>query len=301
MLNIFSKQKQGDERAEVYRYEELPQPLKLQIVYVWQDLARYYGVISSRHADGFYRAIRQATCEKYGLLALIDSSIIAKEDVCNFFLREPDTKKCLGMIEVVFSCFGRLARNDTHVYFDWMDHHNRAVQKLNSSFQEHTVGLEFRDGKIIRIDSEFMHAEAVTPALALLRDSHLSGANQEFLKAHEHFRHQRFGECINECLKAFESTMKAICHKRSWAYNQNDTAKTLLATCEKNGLFPTFMQSSLSGLRSVLESVPTVRNKLSGHGQGAQPVQITEEVAAFILHSTGANILFLASLEKKLK
>jgi hypothetical protein len=57
----------------------------------------------------------------------------------------------------------------------------------------------------------------------------------------------------------------------------------------------------LSGLRSVLENVATVRNKLSGHGQGTQQVQISEEVAAFVIHSTGANILFLASLERKLK
>lgn len=301
MLNLFSKQKHEDERADVYRYEELPEPLKLQILYVWRDLARYFGIISASHANSFYSAIRQATCEKYGLFFLIDNSTVAEQDVCNFFLREQDTGKGLGMIEIAFDCFARFAKTDTHVYFDWWDQFRNSAQKLNAYFQEHAVGYEYRDGKIIRIDSEFMHSEAVTPALALLRETHLAGANQEFLKAHEHFRHQRLGECINECLKAFESTMKAICHKRKWTYNQNDTAKTLLATCEKNGLFPAFMQSSLSGLRSVLESVPTVRNKLSGHGQGAQPVQITPEVAAFVLHSTGANILLLASLEKKLK
>jgi hypothetical protein len=84
-------------------------------------------------------------------------------------------------------------------------------------------------------------------------------------------------------------------------YNQSDTAKQLLATCEKNGLFPAFMQSSLSGLRSVLETVSTMRNRLGAHGQGAQPIQIPAEVAAFVLHSTGANILFLAQLEKGLR
>jgi hypothetical protein len=136
--------------------------------------------------------------------------------------------------------------------------------------------------------------------MVLLREPHLAGANEEFLNAHQHFRHGRYPECINDCLKAFESTMKAICQKRGWSYDQNDTAKILMTICERNGLFPAFMQSSLSGLRSVLESVPTVRNKLSGHGRGVQPPQVTPEVAAFVLHSTGANILFLASLETRL-
>lgn len=137
-------------------------------------------------------------------------------------------------------------------------------------------------------------------ACAKLREPYLAGANEEFAKAQDHFRHGRFCESINECLKAFESTMKGICHKRDWAYNQTDSAKKLLATCEQNGLFPDFMRSSLDGLRSVLESVPTLRNKLSGHGQGAQQIQITKETAAFVMHCTAANIRFFAEREKLL-
>jgi len=173
-----------------------------------------------------------------------------------------------------------------------------AAKEISNRFKEHSIGFEFRDGKMIRIDSGFLHSEAVTPAISLLQEPHMAGPNQEFMKAHEHFRHGRYGESINECLKSFESTMKAICHKKRWAYNQNDTAKKLLNVCEQKGLFPTYMQSSLSGLRAVLETVPTFRNKLSGHGQGVQQVQISEPVAAFVLHSTAANIVFLTSLAK---
>jgi hypothetical protein len=108
------------------------------------------------------------------------------------------------------------------------------------------------------------------------------------------------GECINEYLKAFESTMKAICDKRGWSYNPNATASPLLDTCKQNGLFPSYMETCLAGLRSVLQNVATMRNKLSGHGQDSQPIQITEETAAFVLQSTAANILFLAARERQL-
>ena len=47
-----------------------------------------------------------------------------------------------------------------------------------------------------------------------------AGANDEFLRAHEHYRHKRHKECLNECLKAFESMMKAICKKRRWPYSE---------------------------------------------------------------------------------
>jgi hypothetical protein len=49
----------------------------------------------------------------------------------------------------------------------------------------------------------------------VLWSAKFDGANEEYLKAHEHYRHRRnkecLTECLTECLKAFESTMKIIC------------------------------------------------------------------------------------------
>jgi hypothetical protein len=137
--------------------------------------------------------------------------------------------------------------------------------------------------------------------LTLLEAKHFQGANQEFRTAHEHYRHARYKECLNDCLKSFESTMKAICDKRKWPYQPADTAKKLISICKDNGLFPIFMDNHLNGLAICLESgVPTARNKTSGHGQGTTPTQVEPEFAAYVLHLTAANILFLASAEKRL-
>ncbi len=300
MLNPFSKREKTGP-SQPYNYDELPEQLKIQVIYAWRDVVLYFPAVSFNGAEVFYRGVRPLICEELGIVRLTDRPQNAEEDVCNYFLHQEDVAVCLDVIEVVFAYCMRIVQADTHVHFDGMRQIHEAAAKVNSRFQEHGIGYEFRDLQFIRIDSQFMHQQAVSPALTLLHEAYLSGANQEFVKAHEHFRHGRFGESINECLKAFESTMKAICHKRRWAYNQTDTAKTLLATCEKNGLFPAYMQSSLSGLRSVLETVATIRNKLSAHGQGAQRIQISKEIAAFMIHSAGANILLLASLEKELK
>jgi hypothetical protein len=302
MFKPFSKRQSeaSGSSSQPYKYDELPEALKIQAIYAWREVVHYFPAVSFKGAEGFYRGVRALLCEELGVTCLTDYPQNAEEDVCNYFVQERDVARCLNIIEIVFDYCVQIVRSDTHVHFDGMNQIRAAAEKLNARFQEHAVGYEFRDLQFIRIDSQFMHKEAVSPAMALLHEKYLAGANQEFVKAHEHFRHGRFGESINECLKAFESTMKAICHKRNWQYNQTDTAKTLLATCEKNGLFPSYMQSSLGGLRSVLENVATTRNKLSGHGQGAQQIQIAQEVAAFVIHSTGANILLLASLEKQL-
>ena len=51
-------------------------------------------------------------------------------------------------------------------------------------------------------------------ALALLGTEEYAEANAEFLKALEHYRKGETKECLTECLKAFETTMKAICNSR---------------------------------------------------------------------------------------
>jgi hypothetical protein len=121
------------------------------------------------------------------------------------------------------------------------------------------------------------------------------------LSAHEHYRHGNTKECLTDCLKAFESTMKAICAKRNWAHAPNATAKALLDTIFANNLIPSFMQSHFTGVRATLEAgVPTVRNKLGGHGQGVTPVNVPDSLAAYALHLTATNILLLVQAENEL-
>ena len=137
--------------------------------------------------------------------------------------------------------------------------------------------------------------------MSFLQGKIYAGANDEFLRAHEHYRHQRYKECLNECLKAFESTMKAICKKRRWTYSETDTAKTFLDICLKNGLIEPFWQSHFTGLRATLESgIPTVRNKTSGHGQGTDLTTVPPSVASYVLHLTTTILLFLTNAEKDL-
>lgn len=51
----------------------------------------------------------------------------------------------------------------------------------------------------------------------------------------------------------------------------------------------------------MLESgVPTARNRLGGHGQGAEIVQVPMHYVSFALHQTAAAIVFLATAERLL-
>jgi hypothetical protein len=52
----------------------------------------------------------------------------------------------------------------------------------------------------------------------------------------------------------------------------------------------------------MLESaVPTVRNRLGGHGQGREVVDVPAYLVAYVLHMTAATIVFLAEAETTIK
>ena len=179
---------------------------------------------------------------------------------------------------------------------------DEAIKELNVRFLEHGIGYQYESGKIIRIDSKYTYEKMVGPALGLLRRKGYEGAEAEFLKAHEYFRRNDNTGVLNECLKAFESTLKTICDKRSWEYDKS-TSKNLIEICFKNNLIHNFLQDEYNSLINLLKSgVPMLRNKLSAHGQGSEELPpIPDYYAAYMIHMTASNIIFLIEAENKLE
>jgi len=242
-------------------------------------------------------------CREYGVFQLSRNIMDTPDNkVVDFVMNHAGHEQVLDAIEVSF----RLAtRRITSNYYGSQlrrEAIDNAVAELNARFRALGIGYQYESGEMIRVDSQLIHGEVVKPALVLLSAKEYAGANAEFLKAFEHYRKGDTKECLNECLKAFESTMKAICTKRNWAFKATDAAKELIDVCLKNNLIPSLIQSHIGGVRAALESgIPTVRNRLSGHGQGATVVDVPLHYAGYMLHLTATTIQFLVESEKALK
>jgi AbiJ N-terminal domain 4 len=310
IFDLFSKRQKrlrGD-MPDVYSYDTIPQPLRVQVVHIWQDTIGN----GSEYHDSYLRAYRaykfivETLCREYGVFKLTgpkeygDRNYLS--ELANFVLHEQETEKVLDAIEISFRVINRMTRVYDYLHRERASElADEALAELNGRFQEHAVGFQFVDGEIIRIDSELIHAEVVKPALALLHQKEYAGAQAEFLKAHEHYRHGNTKEALTECLKALESVMKAICAKRKWQHPPNATSSALIQCCFDNGLVPTFWTQQFSALRSTLESgVPTARNRLGGHGQGSSIVSVPPHLVAYVLHMTASAIVFLAESERSL-
>lgn len=297
VFDLFSKRQKrarGDV-PDVYTYDDLPSQLRVQIVHILTDVIGVdnYG---SDETGQIYEFMNNALCRERGVFELKKYTRNSQDAVLNYFLEEKSVELALDVVELGFRVVSNfIADNHNYRYQTQRKiEPEDAVRELNERFREHGVGYQFESNELIRVDSEFLHAEAVKPALFALRGAGFQGANEEFLLAHEHYRHGRFKESLVDSLKAFESTMKAICKIRGWSTNSGDTAKALITTCFSNGLIPSYLESQFSSLRSLLESgVPTVRNRNGGHGQGAIPVAVPEYLARYALNLTATTVLFL--------
>jgi hypothetical protein len=305
VFDLFSKRQKRlrGEVPDVYRYDDIPSPLRIQIAHIMTDAM---GNQRSEQILNSYQFIHDTLCREYGKFSLSDEAsfrgIEYLEDVINFMLKNNDVEQVIDVVELGFSLIDTYHRKENIRYFTRPRiTPDAAIEELNARFREHGVGYQYESGNIIRVDSQVIHSEAVKPVLLLLSDDRFKGANEEFLRAHEHYRHGCYKECLNDCLKAFESTMKTICDKQVWSYQPGDTAKKLVNVCFQNQLIPIYLQDQFSSLRQSLESgVPTVRNKLGGHGQGSQPIIVPQYFAAYQLHMTASTILFLVEAEKAL-
>ena len=306
IYDLFSKRQRVLEGKvpDVYSYDEIPQQLRVQILHILGDALGHE--TDDPYYDpsmGPYRHIHDVLCRELGLRRLgrdVPPNMDTAENRIRQFIGTGTTLEVLDAVEICFRVIHGLLQNQgnanalrSRVTAD------EAIAELNERFLWHGVGYQFESGKIVRVDSRLLHASAIKPALSLLQDKKYAGANAEFLKAFEHYRKGDTKGCLNECLKALESTLKAICKIKRWPFQATDTAKTLLEICFKNELVPAFLQSHYSALQCMLESgVPTIRNKLSGHGQGAQVRDVPPHYAAYMLHITGSTIKFLIEAEK---
>lgn len=141
--------------------------------------------------------------------------------------------------------------------------------------------------RVVLREHQVVYAEAIEPAIHLLADKGFTSANKEFLDALGDYRKGRYGDCLTKCGSAFESTMKLICRRRGWPYQETDTAAPLLKLILSRSTLDAYFEQPLL-------IIATLRNRLSSsHGGGAQPRSVPPQRARFALAATATAILLL--------
>lgn len=293
VTDLFSKRQKRlrGGSPDVYVYDKLPVPLRIQMLYMLNELIgdehEFYKTLSICNQIVHY-VVKTLRLEYGKHHIATDPENDDYHELILFLRKEEDIEKVMDAIELII--------NQTREYPGYDEQCRDFINDLNIRFREHGVGYELINGEIIRIDSRFHHAVVVKPAIQFLKQPGFEGAQQEFILAYEHYRHGRHKEALNEALKTVESTMRAICSARGWAYKSSDNAKRLIVILQNEQLFPAYYQSHLSALVSLMEGVVSLRNSESAHGQGPEVRLVRDDVVAYALHMTASVVVMLAGL-----
>lgn len=296
IFKLFStRQKEAKgEIPDIFTYGALPNPLRIQIVHILNDAVGRDSVsYESQHYC--FTLIRDILLKEHALFKLIKYPNDPRHEVINYFLELDDGDKILDVVELSFRVLQiTIGQHQFKQYSNPQINPKEALEELNQRFKQHGIGYQFESGTLIRIDTQLIHNEIIKPALQLLSSKAYMGANEEFLKAHEHYKHDRYQECLVDALKALESVIKSICDSKGWTYQTSDSIKNLLKIIFDKELLPAFMESEFSALRGLLEGgTSVVRNKLGGHGQGAELKNVPSYWARYALNTAASNILLL--------
>ncbi len=308
IFDLFSKRRSDVAKSgqtDVYQYVDIPMNLRVQ---VHQIALEGMGLVGAR-GDGIMRGdvendwwvqIEKVYLREKGKDAIARDSFAGGRVLS--FMRNCSTDEWLDLLELVATAI-RIVGGDDKTYFrqEWgvSTTAENAIEEINYRMLQAGVGYQIECAQLIRVDSQFVHAEVVKPALTLISGSGFEGPRQEFLSAHHYFRAGEHRQAVAMAANALESTFKAIFERKGWVYNKGARISDLVKVCRANGLWPDYLDTSFDQLAATLQSgLPKIRDNDAAHGQGAKPKEVPAYIAAYALHLAACKIVFITEAAK---
>src|SRR6266478_4180236 len=204
VFELYSKRRKTELKAgqpDVFQYERVSAKLRTQLVHVWRD------AIGTKDAYQYdpevhWAAVHKVLTREKGLQYLVSHARRYRQACEEWFQDVANDEDALDLIEVVAVLIdGVLCR---------LDDHGRkmrnielsaaaALAEMNYRFRENDLGFQYENGVLVRLDSQYVHANITKPALALLCAEPFGKANDDFMNAHKHYRAGDHKACVVAC------------------------------------------------------------------------------------------------------
>lgn len=293
------------ERIDVYQYDNIPPNLRVQINQISLEALGKAGelgdqIITRNSDNNLWVLIEKIFLREKGLNNIGRDNFSGVRIIT--FMQDCSTSDWLDFLELIV--VGIQIMGDDQHYSErrqWSVsvEPEKAIEEINYRLRRAGVGYQVEENRLIRVDSQFIHSEIVKPALALLSGTGFDGPRQEFLSAHKHYRAGEYRQAVGLAANALESTFKAIFDQKGWQYRKGARISDLLKVARENHLWPEYLDASFDQLVATLQSgLPKIRDNDSAHGQGAQPKDVPEYIAAYALHLAASKIVFISEAAK---
>ncbi len=160
---------------------------------------------------------------------------------------------------------------------------------ISELFAKRGVPYHFVDYDLVWAGDRGAHQIVVAPALQALADARLAGARNEFEAALAHLlagTQKDREEAIEEAAKSVESAMKVLIADKGLAVAENATATPLFNALKLGNVTPDYTDN-------LVLAAARHRNKMGGHGAGAQPRQIDLDISTAAVNAAAAALVLL--------
>ena len=274
-----------------YKPDAISDRLRNRILMLYADIisgrmTTGYGVGGEDNSHQFWEELHHAVGTALGRPRLSRFETRSREEDAKAFVHHASAADLFTFIEAGFKL---------QISFRIFHDENEFVDALNDIFRSEaspyqvTHGVHRREPlprgghsiirvafpRVVRVDEEVAHVEAVEPALSALSDPAYAAASDEFRKALEDYHQGDFEDCLGKCGSAFESVLKVLCTKNKIPFDPNkDAAPPLLDKVLPRSTLDT------GTFKDPLIAVARMRNRLSSsHGGGTSVRKVRPEFA----------------------
>ena len=309
IFETFAKRKHAANRSgqpDIYVYDKLPSFLRKQLAIIFRECIGHYSNSEYEpNANGVWISINNIMSREHESFhdwyVKSGYTFNSKDKCISYLLEHDDVDEVLSMVELVCRYFAGRSSNEFPRERGATRKAADGLGEINERFREHSVGYEFTNGSLFRIDSQFTHAEIVKPALALLRMKGFEEANDDFMLAHKHYREGKAKDSIVSANRAFESALKAVCKLMDWKFSPGDNARELIAVTRRGGLFPNYLEKGVDTFIATMKTgLPDVRNNAGGHGSVPETPPVPSYIARYAIDLAATNIVLIVSAYKEL-
>lgn len=142
-------------------------------------------------------------------------------------------------------------------------------QALNSRLELHGCPWRFTDGEFFMLDADFVGARLAMTAQEALSANNFAGAADEYAQAQRKLASGEVKDAIGDACKSFESVLKVLTGQ---AHVNADTLTKALVSQDYMADLPKEIHDGFR--QTVLMALPFLRNKLAGHGQGSDVIEV---------------------------
>lgn len=298
IFKLFTQRNNPEKQYDVYEYKIFPEQFINQSFYIIFDFIELYKNDWRFSGEKIWNDIYDIFIRQIGVIELPGYLHGSYKSRIEMYYRTHNGDDLLNLIDLIFIYFDKILRKnppiENYTISALLDN---SISELNYRFRQYGLGYEFVNGGLIKKTNEIIHTEIVKPALKLLYDEKFSGAEEEFKCAFENYKKGKNKDAILYAQKAFESTMKIICKRKKFEYEEKFDSKKLLEILRLQGFYPKYLSKQFVLLSDLLISgLPKLRNEEAGHGQGEEIKSVENNFVEYAIHLAATNIVFLVSL-----